>query len=162
MTTTGPITAMNKEQIKELHDKPLMDLIFQAAQVHREHHDPKKVQVSTLLSIKTGGCPEDCGYCPQAARYHTDVEGHGLMTVNHVKAQALRAKSSGSSRLCLGAAWRNVKDDQDFDQVLEMVKTVNDTGLEVCCTLGMLTEKQAQRLADAGLYAYNHNLDSGK
>ena len=160
--TTGTIIPMNKEQIIELYNRPLMDLIFQAAQVHRENHDPKKVQVSTLLSIKTGGCPEDCGYCPQAARYHTDVEGHNLMKVSQVKAQALRAKSNGSSRLCLGAAWRNVKDDQDFDQVLEMVKTVNDTGLEVCCTLGMLTEKQAQRLADAGLFAYNHNLDSGK
>ncbi|MFM1932786.1 MAG: hypothetical protein RL226_2089 [Bacteroidota bacterium] len=151
-----------KEAIREVYDRPLMELIYEAATVHRAHHNPTEVQVSTLLSIKTGGCPEDCGYCPQAARYHTGVEGEDLMGVNHVKAQALRAKASGSSRLCMGAAWRNVKDDADFDHVLEMVRVVNETGLEVCATLGMLTERQAQRLADAGLYAYNHNLDSSE
>jgi biotin synthase len=120
------------------------------------------VQVSTLLSIKTGGCPEDCGYCPQAARYHTDIEGNDLMSVSQVKAQALRAKSSGSSRVCMGAAWRNVKDGEEFDNVLEMVRTINKLDMEVCCTLGMVTENQAQRLAEAGLYAYNHNLDSSE
>lgn len=150
------------EEIEALFNRPLIELIHEAAEVHRQHHAANEVQVSTLLSIKTGGCPEDCGYCPQAARYQTQVEVEGLMGIDHVKAQALRAKASGSSRLCLGAAWRNVRDDAEFDHVLEMVRTVNSTGLEVCCTLGMLTENQAKRLADAGLYAYNHNLDSSE
>jgi biotin synthase len=151
-----------KEQILDIYNKPLMELLYEAATVHRLHHDPNTVQVSTLLSIKTGGCPEDCGYCPQAARYHTDIEGNDLMSVQQVKAQALRAKSSGSSRVCMGAAWRNVKDGEEFDQVLEMVRTINKLEMEVCCTLGMITENQAQRLAEAGLYAYNHNLDSSE
>jgi biotin synthase len=151
-----------KEEILEIYNKPLMELLYEAATVHREHHDPNTVQVSTLLSIKTGGCPEDCGYCPQAARYHTDIEGNDLMSVQQVKAQALRAKASGSSRVCMGAAWRNVKDGPEFDQVLEMVRTINKLDMEVCCTLGMLTENQAQRLAEAGLYAYNHNLDTSE
>lgn len=151
-----------KEEILTIHNQPMMDLLFQAASVHRENHDPNVVQVSTLLSIKTGGCPEDCGYCPQAARYHTDIEGNDLMSVQQVKAQALRAKSSGSSRVCMGAAWRNVKDGPEFDQVLEMVRTINKLDMEVCCTLGMITENQAHRLAEAGLYAYNHNLDTSE
>jgi biotin synthase len=151
-----------KEEILELYNKPLMDLLFEAAQVHRTHHDPNTVQVSTLLSIKTGGCAEDCGYCPQAARYHTDIEGNDLMPVQQVKAQALRAKASGSSRVCMGASWRNVKDGPEFEEVLEMVRTINKLDMEVCCTLGMVTENQAQRLAEAGLYAYNHNLDSSE
>jgi biotin synthase len=149
-------------EIIAIYNKPMMDLLFEAASIHREHHDPNVVQVSTLLSIKTGGCPEDCGYCPQAARYHTEIEGNDLMTVSQVKAQALRAKSSGSSRVCMGAAWRNVKDGAEFDQVLEMVRTINKLDMEVCCTLGMITENQAQRLAEAGLYAYNHNLDTSE
>jgi len=151
-----------KEEITALYNKPMMDLLYEAASVHRIHHNPNVVQVSTLLSIKTGGCPEDCGYCPQAARYHTNVEGNDLMSVQQVKAQALRAKSSGSSRVCMGAAWRNVKDGPEFDQVLEMVRTINKLDMEVCCTLGMLTETQAKRLAEAGLYAYNHNLDTSE
>lgn len=151
-----------KEEILEIYNKPLMELLYEAATVHRINHDPNKVQVSTLLSIKTGGCPEDCGYCPQAARYHTDIEGNDLMSVSQVKAQALRAKASGSSRVCMGAAWRNVKDGEEFDNVLEMVRTINKLDMEVCCTLGMVTENQAQRLAEAGLYAYNHNLDSSE
>ncbi|OIQ15982.1 MAG: biotin synthase BioB [Flavobacterium sp. MedPE-SWcel] len=151
-----------KEEIIALYNKPLMELLYEAASVHRVHHDPNVVQVSTLLSIKTGGCPEDCGYCPQAARYHTDVEGNDLMSVQQVKAQALRAKSGGSSRVCMGAAWRNVKDGPEFDQVLEMVRTINKLDMEVCCTLGMITENQAKRLAEAGLYAYNHNLDTSE
>ncbi|MEM6515408.1 MAG: biotin synthase BioB [Bacteroidota bacterium] len=149
-------------EILEIYNKPLMELLYEAATVHRKYHDPNTVQVSTLLSIKTGGCPEDCGYCPQAARYHTDIEGNDLMSVQQVKAQALRAKSSGSSRVCMGAAWRNVKDGEEFDQVLEMVRTINKLDMEVCCTLGMITENQAKRLAEAGLYAYNHNLDSSE
>lgn len=151
-----------RQEIIDLYNTPLMDLVYQAATVHRMHHDPNVVQVSTLLSIKTGGCPEDCGYCPQAARYHTNIEGNDLMTVQQVKAQALRAKSGGSSRVCMGAAWRNVKDGPEFDQVLEMVRTINKLDMEVCCTLGMLTENQAKRLAEAGLYAYNHNLDTSE
>jgi biotin synthase len=151
-----------KAEILDIYNLPFMELLYKAATIHRQHHDPNKVQVSTLLSIKTGGCPEDCGYCPQAARYHTDIEGNDLMTVSHVKAQALRAKASGSSRVCMGAAWRNVKDGPEFDQVLEMVRTINKLDMEVCCTLGMLTENQAQRLAEAGLYAYNHNLDTSE
>lgn len=139
-----------------------MELLYEAATVHRKHHDPNTVQVSTLLSIKTGGCPEDCGYCPQAARYHTDIEGNGLMSVQQVKAQALRARAAGSSRVCMGAAWRNVKDGPEFDEVLEMVRTINKLDMEVCCTLGMITENQAKRLAEAGLYAYNHNLDTSE
>lgn len=151
-----------KEEILAVYNKPLMELLYDAATVHRKYHDPNTVQVSTLLSIKTGGCPEDCGYCPQAARYHTDIEGNDLMSVQQVKAQALRAKSSGSSRVCMGAAWRNVKDGPEFDQVLEMVRTINKLDMEVCCTLGMITENQAKRLAEAGLYAYNHNLDTSE
>ncbi|WP_416446178.1 biotin synthase BioB [Leeuwenhoekiella sp. A16] len=151
-----------REEILEIYNKPLMELLYDAATVHRLHHDPNTVQVSTLLSIKTGGCPEDCGYCPQAARYHTNIEGNDLMGVQQVKAQALRAKAAGSSRVCMGAAWRNVKDGEEFDQVLEMVRTINKLDMEVCCTLGMITENQAQRLAEAGLYAYNHNLDTSE
>jgi len=151
-----------KEEILNVYNKPMMDLLFEASTIHRQYHDPNQVQVSTLISIKTGGCPEDCGYCPQAARYHTDIKGNDLMSVKQVKAQALRAKSSGSSRVCMGAAWRNVKDGKEFDQVLEMVRTINKLDMEVCCTLGMITENQAQRLAEAGLYAYNHNLDSSE
>jgi biotin synthase len=151
-----------KEEVLAIYNKPLMELLYEAATIHRENHDPNVVQVSTLLSVKTGGCSEDCGYCPQAARYHTDIEGNDLMSVNQVKAQALRAKESGSSRVCMGAAWRNVKDGPEFDQVLEMVRSINKLDMEVCCTLGMITENQAQRLAEAGLYAYNHNLDSSE
>ena len=151
-----------RSEILEIYNRPMMQLLYDAATIHRKHHDPNTVQVSTLLSIKTGGCPEDCGYCPQAARYHTDIKGNDLMSVPQVKAQALRAKASGSSRVCMGAAWRNVKDGPEFDQVLEMVRTINKLDMEVCCTLGMITETQAKRLAEAGLYAYNHNLDTSE
>jgi biotin synthase len=160
MTTTR--NNWTKDEIIAIYNKPIMDLLYEAATVHRQFHDPNVVQVSTLLSIKTGGCPEDCGYCPQAARYQTDIAGNDLMTVNQVKAQALRAKENGSSRVCMGAAWRNVKDGPEFDQVLEMVRTINKLNMEVCCTLGMITENQAHRLAEAGLYAYNHNLDTSE
>ncbi len=159
---TYPAPPRSLAELRELHDRPLMDLLFAAATVHRRHHDPNEVQVSSLVSIKTGGCPEDCGYCPQAARYHTDVEAQQMMSVAEVKAAAERAKGLGSSRLCMGAAWRNVRDDGDFEQVLELVRTVNGLDMEVCATLGMLTPNQAERLAAAGLYAYNHNLDSSE
>ncbi len=150
------------EEILTIYNRPFLDLVYEAAKVHREYHDPNKIQISSLISIKTGGCPEDCGYCPQAARYHTDLQGNSLMTTHQVKAQAKRAKEAGSSRVCLGAAWRNVKDGEDFDQVLEMVREITKMEMEVCCTLGMLTENQAKRLEEAGLYAYNHNIDSSE
>ena len=155
-------TEWKLDEIQTIYNSPLLELVFKAAKVHRKHHDPRKVQVSTLLSIKTGGCPEDCAYCPQAARYHTTIEKNELMSVEQVRSAALTAQANGSSRLCMGAAWRNVKNDSDFDQVIELVKTVNELDMEVCCTLGMLSENQAKRLADAGLYAYNHNLDSSE
>lgn len=150
------------DEVLAVYNRPLMDLLYAAATVHRHYHDPNTVQVSTLLSIKTGGCPEDCGYCPQAARYHTGLKSEGLMSLQKVKAQALRAKAAGSSRICMGAAWRNVKEGAEFEQVLQMVRLINKLDMEVCCTLGMLTENQAKRLAEAGLYAYNHNLDSSE
>lgn len=151
-----------KEALLELYNKPLLELVFEAATVHRLHHDPLEVQMSSLLSIKTGGCAEDCGYCPQAARYHTDVEAQKLMSVDSVIEQAKNAKENGSSRLCMGAAWREVRDNKDFDNVIEMVQAVNDLDMEVCCTLGMMNEDQAKRLKNAGLFAYNHNLDTSK
>lgn len=151
-----------KEEILEIYNRPLMELVFEAAQVHRKYHDPKKVQVSTLISIKTGGCPEDCGYCPQAARYHTDIEKNDLLPYNTVIALAQNAKINGSSRVCMGAAWRNVKEGEDFENVLKMVEGISDLDMEVCCTLGMITESQAVRLAEAGLHYYNHNLDTSE
>jgi biotin synthase len=151
-----------KEELLDIYNLPFLDLLYKAASVHREFNDANEVQVSSLLSIKTGGCSEDCGYCPQAARYHTDIEVHKLMTVSQVSEAADKAKAGGASRLCMGAAWREVRDNSDFDRVLEMVKVVNGKGMEVCATLGMLTEPQAQKLADAGLYAYNHNIDSSE
>lgn len=149
-----------KEEITEIYNLPIMELIFRGATAHREFHDPNEVQVCTLLSVKTGGCPEDCSYCPQAARYHTDVKVQKLMEVNEVLMAALNAKEAGSTRFCMGAAWREVRDNKDFDKVLDMVKGVNGMGMEVCCTLGMLSEEQATKLQEAGLYAYNHNLDT--
>ncbi len=150
------------QEILDIYQLPFLELVYRAAEVHRQHHDPNKVQISSLISVKTGGCPEDCGYCPQAARYHTEVKIHDLLPVSQVKAQALRARENGISRVCLGAAWRNVKDGKDFDQVLDMVREVTKLDMEVCCTLGMLTENQAKRLEEAGLYAYNHNIDSSE
>lgn len=155
-------TDWTRAEITEIYNTPILDLIYQAATVHRQHHDPQEVQVCTLLSVKTGGCPEDCAYCPQAARYHTNVKVHKLMEVDEVIDAAQRAKDSGSTRFCMGAAWREVRDNRDFDKVLEMVKGVNGMGMEVCCTLGMLTDSQAQKLKEAGLYAYNHNLDTSE
>ena len=151
-----------KDEISAIYDRPVLELIYDAASVHRENNDPSEVQVCTLLSIKTGGCPEDCAYCPQAARYHTGVEVHKLLDVGMVLDKAQKAKDNGSTRFCMGAAWREVRDNRDFDKVIDMVKGVNAMGMEVCCTLGMLTEEQAKRLKEAGLYAYNHNLDTSE
>jgi biotin synthase len=148
------------EEIRQIYNTPLLELIYRAATVHRQYNNTGEVQVCTLLSIKTGGCPEDCAYCPQAARYHTDINVQSLMQKEDVLAYAQKAKEAGSTRFCMGAAWREVRNNRDFDRVLEMVKGVNDLGMEVCCTMGMLTEEQAKKLADAGLYAYNHNLDT--
>lgn len=151
-----------KEEILEIYNTPLLELISKAAEVHKQYHKVGEVQVSSLLSIKTGGCPEDCAYCPQAARYNTEVKVHKLMSVEEVSICADNAKHGGASRMCLGAAWREVRDNKDFDKVLDMVKTINSKGLEVCATLGMVTEEQAKKLAEAGLYAYNHNIDTSK
>nr|WP_293842103.1 biotin synthase BioB [uncultured Arsenicibacter sp.] len=155
-------TDWTRKEITDIYNTPVLELIYQAATVHRQHHDPQEVQVCTLLSVKTGGCPEDCAYCPQAARYHTNVKVQKLMEVDEVLDAAQRAKESGSTRFCMGAAWREVRDNRDFDKVLDMVKGVNGMGMEVCCTLGMLTDSQAQKLKEAGLYAYNHNLDTSE
>lgn len=149
-------------EIEAIYHKPLLDLMFEAASIHRQNKDYAEVQISSLISIKTGGCPEDCAYCPQAARYSTGVDVHKLMPLDTVVNAAKKAKEAGSSRLCMGAAWREVRDNRDFDQVLEMVKAVNNLDMEVCCTLGMLNADQAQKLADAGLYAYNHNVDTSE
>src|SRR5580658_9767014 len=151
-----------KEEVSALYNTPLLELIYSAATVHRKYNDTSEVQVCTLLSIKTGGCTEDCAYCPQAARYQTGIEVNALMQPDEVISYAKKAKEAGSTRFCMGAAWREVRDNRDFDRVLEMVKQVNTLGMEVCCTLGMLTEEQAKKLADAGLYAYNHNIDTSE
>lgn len=151
-----------KKEIEDIYHLPLLELIYKAATVHREWHNPSEVQVSTLLSIKTGGCPEDCSYCGQAARYHTNIKVQALLPTETVIAHAQKAKDSGSSRFCMAAAWREVRNNRDFDRVIDMVKGVNELGMEVCCTLGMLTEEQAIRLQEAGLYAYNHNLDTSQ
>jgi len=150
------------EEIKGIYEQPLLDLVFEAAKAHREFFNASEVQVSQLISIKTGGCPEDCKYCPQAARYNTKINKHALMSVEEVSEAAKNAKANGATRLCLGAAWREVKDNAQFDRVLEMVQAVSAEGLEVCTTLGMLDEHQAIKLKEAGLYAYNHNIDTSE
>ena len=150
------------DEISEVYHRPLMDLIYEAATVHRQNDSYAEVQVSSLISIKTGGCKEDCSYCPQAARYHTDIEVEPLMSLEKVMQRAESAKANGASRLCMGAAWREVRDNRDFDRVLDMVREVNNLGLEVCCTLGMLTYEQAEKLKEAGCFAYNHNIDTSE
>lgn len=147
------------EEVQALFDKPFMDLVFEAQQVHRQHHEPNKVQVSTLLSIKTGACPEDCKYCPQSAHYRTDVERERLLEVERVLDAANKAKESGATRFCMGAAWKNPK-ARDMPYLLDMVRGVKGMGLETCMTLGMITGDQASELAGAGLDYYNHNLDT--
>ncbi len=149
-------------EIQDIYNTPFLELIYQAATVHRQYHNSREIQVCKLISIKTGACPEDCGYCAQSSRYKTEVKPQALMDKETVVKIAKQAQANGVSRVCMGAAWREVKDNQQFDQVLEMVREVTDMGMEVCCTLGMLTENQAQRLAEAGLYAYNHNLDTSR
>jgi biotin synthase len=147
-------------EIETVYTAPLPDLIFRAQTVHRQHHRADEVQGCMLLSIKTGGCPEDCAYCPQSARYDTDVTRQQLLSVDETLEAARNARAQGATRFCMGAAWRDVPTDARFDRVLEMVRGVRELGLEACCTLGMLTQGQADALAEAGLSAYNHNLDT--
>lgn len=151
-----------RDEVAVIYGQPVLDLMYHAAGVHREYHESQEVQVCTLLSVKTGGCTEDCAYCPQAARYHTGVKAHKLLDVDEVLDKARDARASGSTRFCMGAAWREVRDNRDFEKIIEMVKGVHALGLEVCCTLGMLSPAQADRLKEAGLYAYNHNLDTSE
>ncbi|MDJ0737712.1 MAG: biotin synthase BioB [Nostocaceae cyanobacterium] len=149
-------------EIRSIYDTPLLELVYQAATVHRQYHNSKQIQVCKLISIKTGACPEDCSYCAQSSRYQTQVKPQALLEKETVVNIAQQAKAKGVSRVCMGAAWREVRDNSQFEHVLDMVKEVTGLGLEVCCTLGMLTENQAKRLEDAGLYAYNHNLDTSQ
>ena len=149
-------------EFRALYHLPMPELLFRAAQTHREYHDPTDIQRCVLLSIKTGGCPEDCGYCAQSARYKTGVEATPLMSLEEVREKAIRAKELGASRFCMGTAWREVKDGPQFAQVLDMIRCVRDLDMEACVTLGMLTPDQANKLADAGLTAYNHNLDTSR
>ncbi|MCJ2111824.1 biotin synthase BioB [Methylobacterium sp. E-025] len=150
------------EEIRAIHDLPLLDLVFRAASVHRAHNDPADIQRASLLSIKTGGCPEDCAYCPQSAHHKgTGLAKERLMPVDAVLREAAEAKAAGAHRFCMGAAWRQPKDGPEFDAVLAMVRGVRGLGMEACVTLGMLTPSQAGRLAEAGLTSYNHNLDTG-
>jgi biotin synthase len=149
-------------EVRAIHDLPLPELLFRAQTVHRQHHRADEVQLCTLLSVKTGGCPEDCSYCPQSAHYDTDVSAERSLDVEDVLGAARRAREAGATRFCMGAAWREVKDGPAFDRVLEMVQGVSALGLEACCTLGMLNVEQARRLKAAGLTAYNHNLDTSR
>jgi biotin synthase len=158
----GARTDWTLEEVVAVFNAPLLDLIYQAATVHRREFSPEAVQQCTLLSIKTGACPEDCAYCPQSARYKTSVEAEPLMNVDDVFQAAKEAKESGSTRFCMGAAWREVRNNEQFENVLDMVRSVRSLDLEVCCTLGMLTREQADRLKEAGLTAYNHNLDTSE
>jgi biotin synthase len=159
--TEAPAT-VSLAEAEALLAKPLLDLVFEAAAVHREHHAPNRIQCAQLLNVKTGGCPEDCGYCSQSAHNSTGLERERLLGVDEVLEDARRAKADGADRFCMGAAWREVKDGPEFDRVCEMVSGVKDLGLETCVTLGMLDEAQAARLKEAGLDYYNHNLDTGR
>jgi biotin synthase len=157
-----PAGAIQLADVEALLAMPLLELVHRAATVHREHHDPGYVQCSQLLSVKTGGCPEDCGYCSQSAHSKTPVQREALMSVESVLAEAREALQSGADRFCMGAAWREVRDGAEFERVLAMVRGVKALGLETCVTLGMLAPHQARKLKDAGLDYYNHNLDTGR
>jgi biotin synthase len=150
------------EEVRALHDLPLPQLVLRAQTVHQEHHRPEEVQLCTLLSVKTGGCPEDCSYCSQSSRYQSPLDPQKMLTRAEVRAAAEKARAAGATRFCMGAAWREVKDGPAFDNVLDMVRDVRALGMEACTTLGMLNEDQARRLAEAGLTAYNHNLDTSR
>lgn len=160
-TTSAPVQVWTLEAVLALYEMPFMDLIHRAQEVHRQHFDANAIQRSTLLSVKTGGCSEDCGYCSQSARYQTGTERERLMPIDEVLAAAKAAKDKGASRFCMGAAWRGPKDN-DLDKVLEMVREVKALGMQTCVTLGMLKDGQAEKLKDAGLDYYNHNLDTDR
>jgi biotin synthase len=161
-TWRRPSRPYGRTFVRALYDLPLFDLIDRARTVHRAHHPEARVELCTLLSIKTGGCPEDCAYCPQSSHYATDVGPEKMLDVQTVLSAARRAKENGSTRFCMGAAWREVKDGPAFERVLHMVRGVKDLGLEACVTLGMLSDAQAARLKEAGLDAYNHNIDTSR
>lgn len=152
----------NKKEITLLYNSPLLELVYRAASVHRAHHPPSQVKVCALISVKTGGCPEDCAYCPQSSRYRTDVSAQSFLQKEEILTQAKKAIASGATRICLGAAWRSVREGKSFDLILEVVREIANQGVEVCCTLGLITEEQARRLQQAGLHAYNHNLDTSR
>src|SRR5437016_10098888 len=160
MQTNGVRHDWTKDEVRTIYHSRLLDILFRAQAAHQQYFEPGEVQLCQLLSIKTGGCPEDCAYCPQSAHYETAVEREPLLAVDHVMKAAREAREQGVTRFCMGAAWREVNDGPEFDAVLEMVRGVSSLGLEVCCTLGMLNESQAGRLAQAGLHSYNHNLDT--
>lgn len=150
------------DQLKNFYELPLLELISKSNRIHSQFHQPGEIQVCSLISIKTGGCPEDCKYCAQSSRYQTPVSARAMMQYETVLGEAKKAVEQGATRICLGAAWREVRDSRQFEEVLRMIKGITDLGAEVCCTLGMLKESQAERLKKAGLYAYNHNLDSSE
>ena len=150
------------EELKEIYELPLLELISKSHTLHTEFQEVSEIQVCSLISIKTGGCPEDCKYCAQSSRYQTPVSAQAMMQYEEVLGEAKKAVARGATRVCLGAAWREVRDSRQFDEVLIMIKGITDLGVEVCCTLGMLKDSQARKLKDAGLYAYNHNLDSSE
>ncbi len=160
MPTNGLKHDWTREEVRTTYNTRLLDVLFAAQAAHRRYFEPGEVQLCQLLSIKTGGCPEDCAYCPQSAHYETGVAREDLLSIDGVVKTAREAREHGVTRFCMGAAWRQVNDGPEFESVLEMVRGVSSLGLEVCCTLGMLNESQAQRLAEAGLHAYNHNLDT--
>lgn len=150
------------EELKEMYDLPLLELISKSNYIHVQIHNPSEIQVCSLISIKTGGCPEDCKYCAQSSRYQTSISAQAMMPLTEVLNEAKKAVGRGSTRICLGAAWREIRDSKQFEDVLQMIKEITSMGVEVCCTLGMLKDHQAARLKEAGLYAYNHNLDSSE
>jgi biotin synthase len=159
---TASRQTLTLHEVRAIHDLPLTELVFRAQTVHRQHHQPDAVQLCTLLSIKTGGCPEDCGYCSQSARHEKTIDAQPLMDESEVLAAAQRARAAGATRFCMGAAWRNAKGGEQFKRVLTMVRGVRELGMEACVTLGMLDEQQAKELKAAGLTAYNHNLDTSR
>jgi len=151
-----------KDYVSEIYNLPLLDLVYKAQTIHREYQPLNKVQLCTLGNIKSGNCPEDCKYCPQSSRYNTEIEKYKLMPKDEVIKEATLAKENGSTRFCMGAAWRNAPENEEFNHILDLVKEVRNLGMEACCTLGMLTQDQANKLKDAGLTAYNHNLDTSE
>ncbi|KAK0245949.1 biotin synthase [Armillaria nabsnona] len=162
---SSPVTRHDwtKQEIKQIYDSPLLDLVFRSASVHRQHHDPNKIQLCTLMSIKTGGCSENCSYCSQSSRHDTSTKASRLLDVQPVIEAARKAKENGSTRFCMGAAWRDLSGrKRGFERILEMVREVRGMGMEVCTTLGMLSPEQARQLKEAGLTAYNHNLDTSR